>query len=91
MEINIHGKPHTHARKAWSCLCRSTGRGLIVEVIYDAYHDLVRADDFNELKGIVKELAHAQQRTEQRVEDLAEAQQHLAEAQQRTEQRVERT
>ena len=62
---------------------------VLSEVIYDAYHDLVRADDFNELKGIVKELAHAQQRTEQRVEDLAEAQQHLAEAQQRTEQRVE--
>ena len=55
---------------------------VLSEVIYDAYHDLVRADDFNELKGIVKELAHAQQRTEQRVEDLAEAQQ-------RTEQRVE--
>ena len=69
---------------------------VLSEVIYDAYHDLVRADDFNELKGIVKELAHAQQRTEQRVEDLAEAQQRteqrvedLAEAQQRTEQRVE--
>ena len=69
---------------------------VLSEVIYDAYHDLVRADDFNELKGIVKELAEAQQhlakaqqRTEQRVEDLAETQQHLAEAQQRTEQRVE--
>ena len=76
---------------------------VLSEVIYDAYHDLVRADDFNELKGIVKELAHAQQhlakaqqRTEQRVEELAETQQRteqrveeLAEAQQRTEQRVE--
>ena len=69
---------------------------VLSEVIYDAYHDLVRADDFNELKGIVKELAEAQQhlakaqqRTEQRVEELAETQQHLAEAQQRTEQRVE--
>ena len=65
---------------------------VLSEVIYDAYHDLVRADDFNELKGIVKELAEAQQhlaqaqqRTEQRVEELAETQQHLAEAQQRTE------
>ena len=62
---------------------------VLSEVIYDAYHDLVRADDFNELKGIVKELAEAQQhlakaqqRTEQRVEELAETQQ-------RTEQRVE--
>ena len=62
---------------------------VLSEVIYDAYHDLVRADDFNELKGIVKELAHAQQRTEQRVEDLAEAQQHLAEAQQHTEQALQ--
>ena len=76
---------------------------VLSEVIYDAYHDLVRADDFNELKGIVKELAEAQQhlakaqqRTEQRVEELAETQQRteqrveeLAEAQQRTEQRVE--
>ncbi len=69
---------------------------VLSEVIYDAYHDLVRADDFNELKGVVKELAEAQQhlakaqqRTEQRVEELAETQQHLAEAQQRTEQRVE--
>ena len=69
---------------------------VLSEVIYDSYNALVRADDFNELKGIVKELAEAQQRTEQRVEDLAESQQRteqrvedLAEAQQRTEQRVE--
>ena len=76
---------------------------VLSEVIYDSYNALVRADDFNELKGIVKDLAEAQQRTEQRVEDLAEsqqrteqrvedlaeAQQHLAESQQRTEQRVE--
>ena len=62
---------------------------VLSEVIYDSYNALVRADDFNELKGVVKELAEAQQRTEQRVEDLAEAQQHLAETQQRTEQRVE--
>ena len=69
---------------------------VLSEVIYDSYNALVRADDFNELKGIVKELAEAQQRTEQRVEDLAESQQRteqrveeLAESQQRTEQRVE--
>ncbi len=75
----------------------STNRAEVLsEVIYDSYNALVRADDFNELKGIVKELAEAQQRTEQRVEDLAETQQRteqrveeLAEAQQRTEQRVE--
>ena len=44
--------------------------------------ELVRASDFNELKGIVKDLAQAQKRTEQRIEELAEAQK-------RTEQRVE--
>ena len=55
----------------------------LTEVIFNAYNDLVRRDDFNDLKEIVRDLAEAQQRTEQRVE-------RLAEAQQRTEQRVER-
>ncbi len=66
------------------------------EVIHNAHNDLVRGDDFNELKGIVRDLAKAQQRTEQRVEELAASQQRteqrveeLAAAQQRTEQRVE--
>ncbi len=45
------------------------------KVIYNAYNNLVRADDFNELKGVVRDLAEAQQRTEHRVEELAEAQQ----------------
>jgi hypothetical protein len=56
----------------------------------------VTRDDFAELKQIVRDLAAAQQRTEQRVEELAAAQQRteqrveeLAAAQQRTEQRVE--
>jgi len=69
---------------------------LLSEVITTAYSDLVRAADFNELKEIVRDLAEAQQRTEQRVGQLAEAQQRteqrleqLAEAQQRTEQRLE--
>jgi len=69
---------------------------LLSEVITAAYADLVKTSDFNELKEIVRDLAEAQQRTEQRVEQLAEAQQRteqrveqLAEAQQRTEQRVE--
>ncbi len=55
----------------------------------------VRRQDFDELKAEIRELAEAQQRTEQRVTGLAEAQQRteqrvtgLAEAQQRTEQRV---
>jgi len=51
--------------------------------------------DFNELKGIVKELAEAQKQTKQQVKELAEAQKRteqqvkeLAEAQKRTEQQV---
>lgn len=54
---------------------------VLSEVITEAYRDLVKTSDFNELKGIVKdlgtkvgELAEAQKRTEKRVEDLAEAQ-----------------
>ena len=54
------------------------------EVITDAYSDLVKTSDFNELKAIVRDLALAQQRTEQRVEELAEAQRELAEAQKNT-------
>ena len=52
--------------------------------------------DFEELKGIVKDLAVAQNRTEQRLEELAQAQsrteqrlEELAQAQNRTEQRLE--
>lgn len=76
---------------------------LLAEVISEAYTDLVRAKDFNELKEIVRtlaeaqgrteqrveELAVAQQRTEQRVGELAVAQQDLAKAQQRTERTLE--
>ena len=69
---------------------------VLAGVISEAYDDLVRSKDFNELKEIVRTLADAQVRTEQRVEELAVAQQDLAvaqqdltKAQQRTEQRVE--
>ena len=69
---------------------------VLAGVISEAYDELVRAKDFNELKEIVRTLAEAQGRTEQRVEELAVAQQRteqsveeLAVAQQRTEQRVE--
>jgi hypothetical protein len=75
---------------------------VLAEVIHDAYSDLVKTGDFNELKEIVKnigikvgDLAEAQKRTEGRVSDLAEAQKRtegrvseLAEAQKRTEGRV---
>ncbi|UCH94984.1 MAG: chordopoxvirus fusion protein [Candidatus Aminicenantes bacterium] len=56
----------------------------------------VGREEFDELKGIVRDLAKAQERTEKRVEELAEAQkrtekrvEELAEAQKRTEKRVE--
>jgi DNA repair exonuclease SbcCD ATPase subunit len=55
----------------------------------------VNKEDFRELKGIVKELAEAQKRTEKKVEELAEAQnrtekrvEELAEAQKQTEKEI---
>jgi len=45
---------------------------VLTEVIVDAYGELVKAGDFNELKAIVKELAEAQRRTEIKVAELAE-------------------
>ncbi len=48
---------------------------VLAEVITDAYSDLVKTSDFNELKAIVRDLAVAQQRTEARVEELVVAQQ----------------
>lgn len=69
---------------------------VLAMVVVEAYTDLVKTSDFNELKEIVRSLAQAQQRTEQRVEQLAQAQQRteqrveeLAQAQQRTEQQVQ--
>ncbi len=59
---------------------------VLTEVITNAYN---KVSDFNELKAIVKELAEAQKRTENRVEGLAERVEELAEAQKRTENRVE--
>ena len=69
---------------------------VLAKVIFDSYNALVRRDDFNELKEIVRDLAESQQRTDQHLELLAESQQStgkrmesLAEAQQRTDQHVE--
>ena len=62
---------------------------VLAEMITEAYTDLVNTSDFNELKAIVKDLAGAQKRTEQRMEELAESQKELADAQKRTEQRME--
>lgn len=47
---------------------------LLSKVITDAYTDLVKTSDFNELKEIVRDLGEAQKRTEQRMDELAEAQ-----------------
>ena len=55
---------------------------VLAGVISEAYDELVRSKDFNELKEIVRTLAEAQVHTEQRVDELVVAQQ-------RTEQRVE--
>src|SRR3989338_5240403 len=52
---------------------------VLARVIADAYSELVKTDDFNELKGIVKELAEAQKRTEIKVGELAEAQKRTEE------------
>ena len=76
---------------------------VLADVITDAYNELVKTSDFNELKGIVKELAggqkdlvEAQKRTEVRMEELTGAQkrtevrmEELAGAQKRTEVRME--
>ncbi len=51
---------------------------VLAEVITDAYKDLVKTSDFNELKGIVRELAEAQKGTEQRVDTLAMRMEELA-------------
>ena len=69
---------------------------VLSRVITNAYNDLVKTSDFNELKEIVrdiaveqKKLAKAQNRTEGKVEELAVSQMELAEAQKRTETKVE--
>ena len=69
---------------------------VLAEVIEEAYGQLVKVGDFNELKEIVRdlgvkigELAEAQKKTEQRVDRLEKVVGELAEAQKRTEQRVE--
>jgi len=51
---------------------------VLAGVIYDAYNALVKADDFNELKEIVRRLAEAQQQTEQRLAKLTMVVQRLA-------------
>ena len=69
----------------------------IIAVVDERVREIrVTREDFGELKGIVRDLAQAQGRTEMRVEELAQAQgrtemrvEELAQAQGRTEMRVE--
>ncbi|HIE12814.1 MAG TPA: hypothetical protein EYP63_05240 [Desulfotomaculum sp.] len=65
---------------------------VVAEAAEASQRELVKMKDFSELKEIVRslgvtvsDLAEAQKRTEQRVEELAAAQRELAEAQKRTE------
>ena len=59
----------------------------LVDVLSEEF--ALKKTDFEDLKAIVRDLGHAQQRTEVRMEELAQAQRSLAEAQHRTELRVE--
>jgi hypothetical protein len=69
---------------------------LLAHVFVESHDELVTKAELNELTGVVKELAAAQNRTEQRVEELVTAQgrteqrvEELVTAQGRTEQRME--
>jgi 3-keto-L-gulonate-6-phosphate decarboxylase len=58
---------------------------VLAQVITDAYSELVKTSDFNELKEIVRDLAEAQKQTEHRLDRLTSTVEELAEAQRRTE------
>ena len=61
----------------------------LAHVVVEAHADYVTRGDFQALTSVVRELAEAQQRTEVRMEELADAQRGLAAAQERTEARME--
>ena len=61
----------------------------VLELFREEIAETVKRSDFEELKSVVKELAEAQKRTEQRVEKLEDVVKELVEAQKKTEQRVE--
>ena len=54
----------------------------------DMIDEVIKVKDFNELKGIVRELAEAQKKSEERLTRLEETVQELVEAQKRTEQSI---
>ncbi|MFH0926234.1 MAG: hypothetical protein V1872_11515 [bacterium] len=47
---------------------------LLSKVITEAYNELVKTSDFNELKAIVKDIAEVQRETDRKMGELAEAQ-----------------
>jgi DNA repair exonuclease SbcCD ATPase subunit len=61
----------------------------IIDSMYQDLKQTVTRADFEELKGVVRELAEAQKRTEQRLDSLVARVEELAEAQKRTEQRLD--
>ncbi|MEW6103407.1 MAG: hypothetical protein AB1630_06280 [bacterium] len=62
---------------------------VLASAIFDSYNELVKASDFNELKGIVKELGVRVNDLAVEVSDLTLDVKALAQAQKRTEARVE--
>lgn len=56
---------------------------VLTEVIVEAYEDLVKTSDFNELKAIVKELAEAQKESQKEITRLDRTMQELAKAMKR--------
>lgn len=62
---------------------------LLAHVFVESHDALVTKAELNELTGVVKELAEAQQQTKAELNELTSVVKDLAEAQQRTEQRVE--
>jgi len=77
METTIETR-RTETRRRLESVFDKKRANVLTEVITDAYRDLVKTSDFNELKAIVKDLGI-------KVGELAEAQKELAEAQKRTE------
>nr|HID59973.1 hypothetical protein [Desulfobacterales bacterium] len=67
-----------------SCMDDKAAKKLaeILGRVYEEVAQAVTKKEFNELKEIVRDLAHAQERTESRIEELAHAQE-------RTESRIE--
>jgi len=61
----------------------------VIQRIYEELSQSVRRDDFLDLKEVVKELAQAQKKTEERLDSLSSKVEELAEAQKRTEARIE--